>query len=269
MSELVQLLSSAWLEQHLTDEEVRIVDSRPPVKYLSGHIPGAVNMPLWKILDKSTLSLRREEELSEALREAGIDANSKIVLCDSYDGQNAAFLAWAMEYLGQEKVGILSDYVETWAAGRELLYRPVKVGPRSFEPRLNPTVRILAASLAGNAGVKVLDLRSREEFQGKIATEARSGHLPRSINLPWTTLLGQDGDFLRSKEELEQVLSAVGASREERVVTYCSYGPRAAVGYVALQQAGYRNVRVYDGSFHDWARRTDLPVEGEGLQIEL
>ena len=239
------------------------------MKYLSGHLPGAVNMPLWKILDKNTLSLRPERELSEALCEAGIEGRSRIVLCDSYDGQNAAFLAWTMEYLGHEKVGILSEYVETWATGHELLYRPVKVRPGSFEPRPNPTVRILTPSLAGTASVKVLDLRSREEFQGKVATEARSGHLPHSINLPWTELLGGDGNFLRSKEGLEQVLSGVGVSREERVVTYCSYGPRAAVGYVALQQAGYRNVQVYDGSFHEWARRTDLPVEGEGLQIEL
>ena len=239
------------------------------MKYLSGHIPGAVNMPLWKILDKNTLSLRPEGELSEALSEAGVEATSKIVLCDSYDGQNAALLAWTMEYLGHQDVGILSEYIETWASGRELLYRPVKVRPGSFESRPNPTVRILATGLAGNANVKVLDLRSREEFQGKVATEARSGHIPRSVNLPWTSLLGREGNFLRPREELEQVLLGVGVRREENIVTYCSYGPRAAVGYVALQQAGYRNVQVYDGSFHDWADRRELPVEGEGLQIQL
>jgi len=267
---LVQLVTSAWLNQHLTDSEVRIVDSRPPVKYLSGHIPGAVNLPLSTFLDKNTLQLRSERELSEVLGEAGIDEATKVVLCDSYDGQNAALLAWAIEYLGQKNVEILSEYTETWAStGHELRYRPVKVPPARFEPEPNQTVRILATSLAGNVSAKLLDLRSREEFQGKVATETRSGHLPRAVNLPWTSLLGKEGKFLKSSEEVERILSDAGVSRGDNIVTYCSYGPRAAVGYVALQQAGYRNVQVYDGSFHEWSRRTDLPVEGEGLQIEL
>jgi len=266
----VQLVDSAWLDQNQTNEEVRIVDSRPPVKYLSGHIPGAVNFTLLSVLDKDTLRLHSETRISESFGEAGIAPTGKVAVCDDFDGQNAAFVAWALEYLGHKSTAILSDYVESWASsGRELLYRPVKAERKSFDPKPNSELRIQASEITGNAHVKVIDLRSADEFQGKIATESRTGHLPRAINLPWTKLLGEKGKFLKDEEDLGQIFSHAGLRRDDRIVTYCSYGPRAAVGYMALRQAGYSKVRVYDGSFHEWSRRADLPVEGEGLQIEL
>ncbi len=266
----MQLVDLAWLDQNLANRDLRIVDSRPLVKYLSGHIPGSVNLTLWSVLDKDSLRLRPETRISEAFGEAGIGAREKVVVCDDFDGQNASFLAWTLEYLGHENTAILSDFVGSWdQSGRELLYRPVKAESKSFEPKPNSELRIEATEITGNAAVKIVDLRSADEFQGKVATESRTGHLPRALNLPWTSLLGEKGKFLKSQEELAQIFSRNDLTRDDRIVTYCSYGPRAAVGYVALRQAGYDKVQVYDGSFHEWSRRTDLPVEGEGLQIEL
>ena len=267
---MVQLVDSTWLDQNLANSNVHLVDSRPLVKYLSGHIPGAVNLPLWSVLDKVTLGLHSETQISESLSHAGITTAEKVVVCDDFDGQSAAFLAWVLEYLGHRDVAILSDYIGSWASsGRELLYRPVKVQPRTFESNPRTDVRARADSLRGTTGVEVYDLRSADEFLGKIATESRTGHLPRATNLPWTKLLGGKDLFLKPSVQLEEVFAHSGVGHADRIVTYCSYGPRAAIGFVALQQAGYQNVQVYDGSFHDWSHRPDLPVEGEGLQIEL
>src|SRR5207245_9581616 len=36
--------------------------------------------------------------------------------------------------------------------------------------------------------------------------------------------------------------------------------------YVALQQLGFENIQVYDGSFHEWARKPDLPLEQGTIQ---
>ncbi len=267
---MVQLVDLAWLDKNLANQDVRVVDSRSVVKYLSGHIPGSVNLTLWSILDKESLRIRPEAQISQAFGEAGIGETDTVVVCDDFDGQNASFLAWTLEYLGHKNTAILSDYVGSWdQSGRELLYRPVKAEPKSFDSKANSELRIAATGITGNAGTKMVDLRSTDEFQGKVATESRTGHLPRAINLPWTKLLGEKGRFLKGQEELSQIFSRTGLGRDERIVTYCSYGPRAAVGYVALRQAGYDKVQVYDGSFHEWSNRRDLPVEGEGLQIEL
>ncbi len=267
---MVKLVDFAWLDKNLSNRDVRIVDSRPLVRYLSGHIPGSVNLTLWAILDKDNLRLRPEAQISQAFGEAGIGATDTVVVCDDFDGQNASFLAWALEYLGHRNTAILSDYVGSWdQSGRELLYRPVKAEPKDFDPKPNGELRIAATGITANAGVKIVDLRSTDEFQGKVATESRTGHLPRAINLPWTKLLGENGKLLKGQEELSQIFSRTSLGRDDRIVTYCSYGPRAAVGYVALRQAGYDKVQVYDGSFHEWTSRADLPVEGEGLQIEF
>lgn len=258
------------MDKHLSDPGVRVVDPRSTVNYLEGHIPSAVNLPVSKTLDKNSLELLPDGGLSEIFGEAGIDADTTIVAYDSYDGQNGAMLVWILEYLGHQKVKILSNRMEGWVSeGREVLYRPVKPQARRFEARPNPTVRVLLQELVGRRGDKLLDLRSREEFQGKVATEVRTGRLPGAINLPWTSLIGQGSEFLRPKHELEETVSVVGLHPTDQVVTYCSYGPRAAVGYVALQELGYANVRVYDGSFHQWALHAELPVEGEGLQLQL
>ncbi len=270
MKEVVEIIDASWLEKHLSDPGVKVVDPRSTVKYLEGHIPGAVNLPVSKTLDEKTLDLLPEGRLSEIFGEAGISADATVVFYDSYDGQNAAMLAWTLEYLGQRKVRILSSRMEAWISdGREVLYRPVKAEARRFEARPNRTVRALLQELVEIRGHKLLDLRSREEFQGKVATEVRTGRLPGAINFPWTSLIGQGNDFLRPKQELEEIVSGVSLHPTDRIVTYCSYGPRAAVGYVALQQLGYSNARVYDGSFHQWARQTELPVEGEGLQLQF
>ncbi len=267
---LVEIIDASWLDNHLSDPGVRVVDPRSTVNYLEGHVPSAVNLPVSKTLDKNSLELLPEGRLSEIFGEAGIDADSTVVFYDSYDGQNAAMLVWILEYLGHQKVKILSSRMEAWASdGREVLYRPVKPQARRFQARPNQTVRATLQELVGRTGDKLLDLRSREEFQGKVATEVRTGRLPGAINLPWTSLIGQVNEFLRPRRELEEIISGVGIHPNDRIVTYCTYGPRAAVGYIALQLLGYDNVRVFDGSFHQWAQRRELPVEGEGLQLQL
>ena len=267
---MVRLVDSSWLAEHIGDPRVAIVDPRSPVKYLSGHIGGAVNLPLSEILDQKTLMLNPEESLSETFGHAGIDLDTTVALYDSYDGQNAAMVAWVLEYLGHHDVGVLSSYLEAWTSrGGEILYRPVKPQQKNFEVRPNKAVRILTHELVESRDERRVDLRSQDEFSGKVATETRSGRIPKAINLPWTNLLGNRNDFLKPKAELEKIVSGKGLRTTDEVVTYCSYGPRAAVGYLALQQLGYETVRVYDGSFHEWAQRGDLPVEGEGLKIEF
>lgn len=266
---MVKFIEPSWLRGHLSDPNLVIVDPRPVVKYLAGHIPHAVNLPMSKLLNSSTMALLTEDQLSKIFGETGIDTEKTAVLYDDYDGQNMAMLAWSLEYLGLAEVALLSSRLEGWTvAGGELLYKPVRQTRKKFEANPNIDLRAIPEKILNNRDTKILDLRSREEFQGKVATEARTGRIPRAVNIPWSELIGKE-EFLRSKNELKEVFERIGVSPMDRVVTYCSYGPRAAIGFLALQHLDYRNVSLYDGSFHEWAGRRDLPVEGEGLQIQL
>lgn len=264
---MIDLADNSWLHMNLERPETRIIDPRPRVKYLQGHILGAMNLSLSEIFDRDTLALHPEEKLAGIFGLAGIDSDSKVVLYDSYDGQSAAMLAWVLEYLGHPTISILSNYVEGWAKhGGRLLYRPVQNEPKTFRSSPSGLSRANIQQVLQRGETTLLDLRAPDEFQGKISSEPRSGRIPGATNLPWTRLLGKDDTFLRSQSELEELFARAGLKQTNQIMTYCTNGPRAALGYIALQQAGFKDVRVYDGSFHQWARRQDLPVEkGESV----
>ncbi len=220
-----------------------------------------------KVLDSKTLELKSVARLSEEFAGLGVDMDTTVVLCDSFDGQNAAMLAWVLEYLGHQKVKILSSFIEAWAEnGRDLGYRPVKSDSARFESKENLSIRasLLDVQVPGR---KLLDLRSVQEFDGDLLNESRAGHIPGAINLPWTGLLGAANEFLRSKSELERAFKDRGVESSDQIVAYCNYGPRAALGYLVLQQLEHGHVRVYDGSFHQWALHPELPVEARGRVV--
>lgn len=259
---MISFADNSWLAKHVDDPELRIIDPRSRLKYLQGHISRAVNVPLSEIFDKATLSLYSRDRLAEVIGGAGVDHDSIVTLYDSYDGQSAAMLAWLLEYLGQHRVSILSNYIEGWAKnGGKILYRPVENKPGKFNWKIGAPSRANINEVQNKEDTRLLDLRGADEFNGKSSIEPRPGHIPGATNLPWTQLIGNDGNFLKSQPELKEVFAKVGLSETDRIITYCSNGPRAALGYIALQQSGFKDVRVYDGSFHEWARKPDLPVE--------
>ncbi len=259
---MIDLVNNTWLAEHVDDSHTRIIDPRPRVKYLQGHVPKAVNLPLSEVYDRETLGLHSEERLAETFGKVGVDLDSTVALYDSYDGQNAAMQAWLLEYLGHPRVVILSNYLEGWVKhGGQILYRPVPAEPKSLSWKLGRRARALTNDVLQKGDSKLLDLRSQDEFQGKTSTELRSGHIPGAINLPWTELIGKDNQFLKSESDLEGIFAEIGLNHLDQIITYCTNGPRAAVGYVALQQLDFENVRVYDGSFHEWARKPDLSLE--------
>lgn len=251
---MVEFVDFSWIDQRNDDADLVIIDSRPPVKYLQGHIPRARNLPSSKLFDRGTLELLPVDGLASVIGNAGIDENRTVVVYDDPDGQNEAMLAWTLEFLGHSKVRLLSPFMERWIEeNRTLSYRAAMPEPRAFHARPNSDVRATIAEISSAPRVKLVDLRSREEFEGKSSAGPDSRHLPGAVSLPWTDMLGED-QLLRPVEQLETLVSLLGLGRDEQIVTYCSFGPRAAIGYIALHQLGFRHVKVYDRSFQQWTK---------------
>lgn len=258
---MVKIVDAASLEQE-AGPHLAVIDARPTVKYLQGHIPGAVNLPAGRLFDGKTLELYAPDELAKIFGEAGVSNENPVVVYDGFDGQNAAMLAWTLLFLGHVEVAVLGSFIEKWVReGRQVLYRPVKPEPRTFKANLNNQVRATAEQILLENNLKLVDFRSAEEYDGKVTTETRAGHILGAVNLPWTNLLGEDGALLRSGAELKRVVTDVRLQPSDRVVAYCSYGPRSALGYIALKQLGFQQVKVFDGSFHQWAQNPRLSVE--------
>jgi thiosulfate/3-mercaptopyruvate sulfurtransferase len=257
---MTQLVSMDWVVQHLGQPEFILVDARRPMKYLSGHLPGAINIPAYKLFGPEG-RLLAPQALAEMIGNAGLDDNVMAVIYDSPEGQNAAMLAWIVEYLGHRDLGVLEGFFEAWkASGREVLYKPVEHPRKTFTARIKPLVRATLEELIDNRDVRFVDFRSHEEYVGATTIgEDKAGHIPGAVNIAWRNLGCPPGHILKPVEDLRQVTNAAGVKRDDNVVAYCRSGPRAALGYLALSQLGVK-VRLFDGSFAQWSQ-AGLPAE--------
>jgi thiosulfate/3-mercaptopyruvate sulfurtransferase len=257
-------VSTAWVQERLGSPRFVVLDPRTSMAYLRGHLKGSVSFPLRKLLLDPQGRLLPVEQITASLGSVGLGAGETPVIYDGYDGRSGAMLAWALEYLGRADVHLMDSFFEKWVAQkREIFYRPVKPTPKMFTAHINPKLRATLEEVSSESGMKLLDTRSRDEYTGKDAPSGRPGHIPGAVHVNWLDFLeGKDGHVL-SHEKLNQLLKAAKIGRRDQVVAYCHSGIRAALGYVALKKLGY-DVRLYDGSYSEWASK-GMPVkEGPG-----
>ncbi len=256
---MIRLAGPQAVAEWIGKPEFAIVDPRRPMKYLSGHLSGAVNVPVYRAFGDDG-ALLAPAALAAWLGEGGIGEGITPVLYDSPQGQNAAMLAWILEYLGVPEVLLLDVFYERWKGdGREVAYRPVHPPRRHLTPHPNERLRVTLDDLCAGTAERLVDFRSHEEFSGERDMDGRPGHIPNALNVVWRDLNGAEDQLLAPREQLERQFAAAGIVRGTKVVAYCRSGPRAALGYLALNQAGY-DARLFDGSFAAWAR-AGLPVE--------
>ena len=109
------------------------------------------------------------------------------------------------------------------------------------------------ARRCGDPDLILLDVRTGDEFSGErgYPCDPRQGHILGARHVPVVAFLDATP---------EDVREIVGAPEGVEVVVYCHSGRRSALAAVALEAAGYR-ARNYEGSWHEWSRRQELPIE--------
>lgn len=268
------LASAQELADHLGDAGVRIVDARPPERYAAGHVPGAVSLPVGEITRTAggvPGMLAPVEEVARALGERGVTRKARVVVYDDVGGVEAARLFWALEYLGHGRVSVLQGGFRLWVRdGRPIARDTAEPAPAHYEAtpdagRLADAARVKAA--LGDPGVVLLDARSPEEFEGKVAGKdvPRAGHIPGAVNVDWTRHLGpSDPPRVKEAADLAGIYRRAGVTADKAVIAYCRTGVRAAHTYFVLRLLGYPRVRVYDGSFIEWAADPSVLVARAG-----
>lgn len=255
------------------------VDARAAEGFVSGHIPGAVN------LDVDALSetrngvpgmLKTHKDLLPLFARAGLEPDKVLVV---YSGQEdasgvkqATRLFWALESSGFQHVRLLDGGLAKWKSeSRKVEMGDSKVAPlahaeelQSLKPDASRVVdkKQLTEAMDRLTGI-VVDLRSKGDYTGETKKDfvKNAGHIPGARSKPATSFV--EGPYFTFKSP-EAIRAMVGSKGEKPVLTYCNSGRDATVGYVAYRLAGFDKVAVYDGSMAEWGNDAACPVaDGE------
>ena len=256
---MATFVSPDWVAERIGQPGYLIIDPRSAMRYLMGHLRGAVSVP-YKKLQAPNGRLGPPEQLAAAFGDVGLGDDVTPILYDHQDGRNAAMAAWVLEYLGRNDVHIMDLRYEAWKdAGREVLYRPVVTVPAAFTVGLNTAIRSSLHDAANAGSATLVDARSPEEYRGEFEADHRPGHIPGAVSLPHSELVGSDSRLLADQDTLRERLTGAGIGEGEPVIAYCRSGIRASVTWLALAQLGH-TVALYDGSYAEWMD-SDQPVE--------
>lgn len=254
------LITTSELAGELGGKDLVIIDSRSFKEYSQGHIPGAVNLDLFAYhwFDTSEKGIEMfESQTRQLLSFAGVQGK-KVVFYDDISGMLAARGVWMLLYFSHRNVSMLDGGIKKWVAdGLGVETRANGFTPSEFTGKPDRSILAGYEHLRENLDdVVVIDARSKEEYDGTTVRGARRGHIPNAVNVDFNLNIAQDGT-IKDQKELAELYAF---PKEAQVITYCQGAYRAANSFVALKKLGFKNVRVYLGSWGEWSNRDDLPV---------
>ncbi len=269
------LVETAWLEEHLDDDGLRIVEvDENPALYAEAHIPGAIGFD-WRtdLQDQLRRDFLGPDAFGALFGGRGISDDDVIVLYGDRNNWFAAYTYWYLKYYGHDAVRLLNGPREKWLAEGRPTTTDVPSHPsatfvaRPADATIRATRDEVLAAL--DRHVKLVDVRSPAEYAGELIAPAgyeqegaqRAGHIPGAASVPWASAVQEDGTF-RSRADLEALYGAKGVLGGEPIIAYCRIGERSAHTWFVLHELlGRDEVKNYDGSWTEWGSLVNVPIE--------
>ena len=274
------LISPSDLSTLILSEPTVVIDTRDPASYAAGHIPGAVNLhEIFTFLATSTPEGYAElrEKFADAFGKAGLSGTETAVIYEQ--SMNSGFGQscrgyFLLTFLGYPKVKVLHGGFAAWTAAD----LPVSTDTPAPKATLFPVdeaagdLIIDAAAMlkaVEDPAVAKLDVRDVDEWIGESSSPygkdfcPRKGRIPGAKWIEWYRMMKPtaEGPRFKSSAEILAECATVGISPETPVYLYCFKGARASNTFLALKEAGVKDVKMYFGSWNEWSRDPSLPIE--------
>jgi thiosulfate/3-mercaptopyruvate sulfurtransferase len=271
------LVTAGWLQDHLDDPELVIVESDEDVLlYETGHIPGAVKID-WhtELQDPVRRDYLDGEAFAELLSSKGIGPNHTIVFYGDNFNWWAAYALWVFSLFGHPDLRLLDGGRQKWVADGRNTTTVVPVREGTAYPvveRDDTRIRAFRRDVEAHLDVegKLVDVRSPEEYRGEKLHmpdypqegALRGGHITGAVNVPWKKAANDDGTFRGADELAELYRKTQGLEDDEPIIAYCRIGERSShTWFVLTHLLGYENVRNYDGSWTEWGNLVGAPIQ--------
>jgi thiosulfate/3-mercaptopyruvate sulfurtransferase len=267
------IVSTDWLQKNLKNTKLIVVDLRKVEDYQAGHIPGSVNVfyGSWAIKAGTLLNeLPAVDDLADVIGGAGIDKNSLVVLVGKTEKVPEQFdmtrVAWTLKYMGVPNVAILNGGITQWVKeGNPLSPDAVKAKAKPFKAAVNKNLFVDKNYVTGKLGkATIVDTRGPAFYEGKEKLEfvPKMGRIKGAVNLPVGQLYTPEGLYKAKADLAALAEKAVGKDLNKEIIAYCDTGKTCtAWTFILTEMFGYKDVKVYDGSFMEWAADADAPVE--------
>lgn len=281
------LINPDQLNALIKKNDVSVIDVRDESEYKKGHIEGAVNLPdIFYYLTDSTDSARKEmvDHFENALGNKGITMDRPVVVYENemaarYGGSCRGY--FILTYLGHPRAMILHGGIHAWTeAGLSLSTTDEQATPTAFKaeviPEILATKNDVLEALNEDSSTILLDDRDRDEWEGRSSSpygvdySPRKGRIPGAVWIEWYDFMDMGTTpYFRKPEEILEICKRANIRKDDSIIIYCFKGSRASNTYVAMKTAGYNTMKVYLGSWYEWAKDFSLPVDDSKMNLKI
>lgn len=274
------LVETEWLEEHLDDPDLRVVDATVQVKlwpfprvksgrrgFKRAHIPGATFADHLEIADPQrppyTFTMPTAERFADHMGQLGIGEGARVVIYDGRENMWATRLWWMLRAFGFDNAAVLNGGWKAWQLeDRPVSSKPCAYPTAKFIPNVRPQLiadkmEVLAA--IEDSSTCIVNALGRRQHRGEHKEYGGRGHIPGAKNVTAWEILDRDTMRYRPVEELRKLFRSM--LEAERVITYCGGGIASSSDAFILHLLGHQNVAVYDGGLIEWAADRSLPLE--------